>query len=421
MSWPRRWVYHGFCRMLVLAHRFALRVGDWFAPRDPRVPELGGLNLLLTGTIHSDNWIRAHLRPLAMARPCRQVTFVTTTRFAEIDRVRAVYPPRWLVRAMGSVAARCVVLAWLAVRERPDFVGGFHLLVNALIAQVIARVIGARSVYFCVAGVDEVADGGCRAENRVFGRMETRDRFVEAHLLRAIAAFDLVITMGTGAAEYFRRHGLSGECHVVAGGIDSGQYNPSRGSRLSDVVAVGRLVEIKRLDILLEAIALVVRRQPRLTATLVGDGPLRSGLEQMARALHLEHCVRFAGFQPDVSPWLAQAKLYVLSSDSEGVPLALMEAMMSGLPVVATDVGDIRDLVENGVCGFLVPRRTPAELAQRIVHLLADESRLAGFGQQARIAALRYDTGRVTLQWEAILARFVSASQPATTTPSIGG
>jgi glycosyltransferase involved in cell wall biosynthesis len=409
----RRWIYHGLCRSVVLAHRTALRVADWVGPRAGRPPDPSGLHLLLTGTIHSDNWIRAHLLPLAAARACRQVTMVTTTRFGQMDRVRAVYPPHWLVRIVGPVAARGIVFFGLAVREKPDLVGGFHLLVNGLLAQVTARWIGARSVYFCVAGADEAADGGCRAENPFFGRMETKDRFVEAHLLRAVAAFDLVITMGTGAAEYFRRQGIRAYCQVVAGGIDSSQYNVSREPPRSDIVVVGRLAEIKRLDVFLEAMALVVRRLPQVTATLVGDGPLRGELEGMVRRLHVDHRVRFAGFHADVRLWLAQSRLYVLSSDSEGLPLALMEAMMSGLPVVATDVGDIRDLVKDGVSGFVVPRRDPALLAERIVEILADEARRAEFGRQARVAALPYDVGNTTRMWETILARFASPGQPA--------
>jgi len=338
---------------------------------------------------------------------------VTTTRLGEIPGVRAVHPPRWLVRVAGKAGARCIVLFWLAARDKPDLVGGFHLLVNALAAQVAARWSGARSVYFCVAGADEAAGGGFRAENPVFGRMETPDRFVEAHLLRAVAAFDLLITMGTGAAGYFRARGLRGECHVVAGGIDGTRCEPASGTPPADIVVVGRLAPIKRLDVFVEAMALVRLRLPRVAATLVGDGPERRRLEEEARRFRVDDRLRFVGFHRDVGPWLAAARLCVMSSDSEGVPLALVEAMMSGLPVVATDVGDVRDLVEDGVSGFLVPRRDPAALADRIVEVLEDEARRAELGRRAREAALRHETRRVTAAWEGILARFDAVGEPA--------
>jgi glycosyltransferase involved in cell wall biosynthesis len=432
------------------------------------------VRVLLTGTFHSDSWIRAHLRPLAAARRCREVTLVTTRKLGEIHGVRTVHPPRWLVRVAGDAGARSLVLLWLARRDKPDLVGGFHLLVNALAAQVAARLSGARSVYFCVAGADEVVGGGFRAENPVFGRMETPDRFVEAHLLRAVAAFDLLVTMGTGAAGYFRARGFRGGSYVVAGGVDgipcerdSGRSEPAAttcehdgnpcepdgatcehdgnprepdatmrgpdGSRCeadatnrgsegvprepgvtpADIVVVGRLVPIKRLDVFVEALALACRRLPRVTATLVGDGPERPRLEEAARHFRVNGRLRFAGFRHDVRPWLAASRLCVLSSDSEGVPLALVEAMMSGLPAVATDVGDIRDLVEDGVSGILVPRRDPAALADGIVTALEDETRRAELGRRAREAALRYETRRVSAVWEGILARLDAAGEPA--------
>jgi glycosyltransferase involved in cell wall biosynthesis len=331
---------------------------------------------------------------------------VTTSRLGEIAGVRAVPPPRWLVRLAGDVAARCIVLFWLAARDKPDIVGGFHLLVNALAAQVAARWTGARSLYFCVAGADEAAGGGFRAENPVFGRMQTPDRFVETGLLRAVAAFDLLITMGTGAAGYFRARGFRGACHVVAGGVDGDSCGLGSETPPADIVVVGRLVPIKRLDVFVEAMALVRHRLPGVTATLVGDGPERRRLGDAARRLGVDDRLRFAGFHRDVRPWLATARLCVLSSDSEGLPLALVEAMMSGLPVVATDVGDVGDLVEDGVSGFLVPRRDPQRLADRIVEALGNEARRSELGRRAREAALRYETRQVTAAWEGILARY---------------
>src|SRR5262245_26912966 len=121
---------HFVCRFVVRAHRWAMAVAGWIGPRTARPPDPRGLHLLLTGTIHSDNWIRAHVSPLAAARGCRLVTMVTNTRFQESERVRAVYPPRWLARCVGATGARSLVFLWLALRERPDFVGGFHMLIN---------------------------------------------------------------------------------------------------------------------------------------------------------------------------------------------------------------------------------------------------------------------------------------------------
>ena len=150
---------------------------------------------------------------------------------------------------------------------------------------------------------------------------------------------------------------------------------------------VGRLAAIKRVDLFLAAMAYALPHLPGLTAVVVGDGAERPDLEKRARELGLEGRVRFVGHQVDVGPWLARARALVLSSDSEGLPLSVIEAMTAGLPVVVSHVGDLPDLVENGVNGFLVKERTPEAFSEKIVRLLRDEALRARFSEAARRAA----------------------------------
>jgi len=152
----------------------------------------------------------------------------------------------------------------------------------------------------------------------------------------------------------------------------------------------------------------VAERLPNVKATIVGDGELCNNLERMARELGIEDNVVFAGCQQDVASWLRRAKVFVLTSDSEGLSLSMMEAMMSGLPAVVSDVGDLGDLVESGVNGYLVPRRSPELFAERLVELLSDDKKLAAFSQAARRSALRYETQATIRRWDAILADFRS-------------
>jgi L-malate glycosyltransferase len=111
--------------------------------------------------------------------------------------------------------------------------------------------------------------------------------------------------------------------------------------------------------------------------------------------------VTFVGAVDDVETWLKKSKVFVLTSESEGPPSALMKVMMCGLPAVVADVGD---LVEDGVNGYLVAPRTPGQFADRIVHLLRDELRRLDLSRAARKAALANDMRRVAGQWETILS-----------------
>jgi glycosyltransferase involved in cell wall biosynthesis len=331
------------------------------------------------------------------------VRVVTVSPLPPVDKVEAIVPPPWLVRVAGGVGARLLTFMLTGLRDRPDIVGGFHLLLNGLTATLLGRLIGARSLYFCVGGPAEVVDGGLQSENRLFERIEQPDPVVERRLLRAVGACDLVVTMGTRAVQFFRHRGVRTSYHVVAGGIDARRFSAGSEPASFDLVLVGRLAAIKRIDLFLDTVARVKRRRADVRAAVLGDGPGRPGLEARARALGLEGHVVFAGQQADVETWLRRARVFVLTSDTEGLALSMMEAMLCGLPVVVSRVGDLADLVEDGVNGYLVAERTPDAFAAPILELLGDEQRRLAFGAAARRAAERYELSATTRTWDAIL------------------
>ena len=136
------------------------------------------------------------------------------------------------------------------------------------------------------------------------------------------------------------------------------------------VTSVGRLAPPKDFRTLLQAVASIRRSGIRLV--LVGDGPERRELEDMAGHLGITDIVEFVGEVDDVPDRLARTDIFVLSSHSEGLPISVLEAMAAGLPVVATDVGGMVELVEDGITGFLVGPGDVSALARRIDELAAD-------------------------------------------------
>lgn len=403
-GWLRRGVMHASLRLLTGTTLVSLALARRLA-RNTRCRHSGpGCRVLLTGTFESTNWIEAHLAPLTAAKACGSVTVVSLRAVPELPKVDVQRPPAWLVRSLGEVPSRLVTFWWLALRMRPCYVGGFHLLINGLVAALVGHLVGARSIYFCVGGPAEVLGGGVQAENRLFGRMETPDAVVERRLVTAIDAFDLVVTMGTSAARFFRERGVRVPIHVVAGGIDGRRFAVEAIAPTDDLVMVGRLAPVKRVDLFLAAMASALQQLPGLTAVVVGDGAERPDLEMRARELGLEGRVRFVGHQVDVAPWLARARALVLSSDSEGLPLSVIEAMTAGLPVVVSHVGDLPDLIDDGVNGFLVKERTAQAFSEKIVTLLGDEALRTRFSEAARRAARNYSIEASARKWDAILA-----------------
>lgn len=116
----------------------------------------------------------------------------------------------------------------------------------------------------------------------------------------------------------------------------------------------------------LKAIAILKEKDPRVRAVIVGDGPLRAELEELSIALGINSVVSFFGFREDALRCLASFDVFCLSSQEEGLGTSLLDAMALGVPIVATQVGGIPDVVQDGVTGTLVPPRDPERLAQAL-------------------------------------------------------
>jgi glycosyltransferase involved in cell wall biosynthesis len=161
------------------------------------------------------------------------------------------------------------------------------------------------------------------------------------------------------------------------------------------LVFVGRIVPIKRLDLLLRAFAQARESEPRLRLAVVGDGDERPELERQAAGLGVAADVLFLGYRRELRPLFAAADVAVLSSDNEGTPVSLIEAAAAGLPAVATDVGGVREVVGEET-GIVVPRGDAAALAGAIAEMAADPQRRERSGRAARQRALsRYGAERL--------------------------
>jgi glycosyltransferase involved in cell wall biosynthesis len=150
------------------------------------------------------------------------------------------------------------------------------------------------------------------------------------------------------------------------------------------LVCTARLSEHKRLDLLLRAIAKLLRDGVGCKCIIVGDGPLREELCEQALGLGLSGHVFFEGFQKDVRPYLQAADAFVLSSATEGLPLSLLEAMACGLPCVVTDVGGTAEVVTDGVHGLVVPPGSAAKIADAIAYLVRHPDERAQMSVMAR-------------------------------------
>jgi glycosyltransferase involved in cell wall biosynthesis len=191
---------------------------------------------------------------------------------------------------------------------------------------------------------------------------------------------DLVVGVGPTSTRSLRDVGLpEGRCATVYNAVDArptrppGDVRDEFGADGADlIVTVGRYVEEKNHRLLLESIALLAKERPRLRALIVGAGPLEADLRRRIADLGLGGVAELTGERSDAVDITAAADVFTLSSSSEGLPLALLEAMALGTPVVATAVGGVGDAVHDERTGLLVPPGDPPKLVSALRRLLDD-------------------------------------------------
>lgn len=185
------------------------------------------------------------------------------------------------------------------------------------------------------------------------------------------------------------------------------------------VLCLARYCEDKDHETLVRSFEYVAARRPRAELWLVGDGPLRTRVRTLATRSPVRGLIRTYPSTPDPRPFFQQASVVVLSSVREGLPNVLLEAMAMGLPVAATAVGGIPDLVVPNETGLLCPPRNPEALGENIATLLADENKRQAMGQNARTRAeTLYSMEAMVRRHEAVFEQVLSGSpKPAPAGP----
>jgi glycosyltransferase involved in cell wall biosynthesis len=309
------------------------------------------------------------LRALCRAGAQPYVLCLTRGEYWE-ERIRSLGVP---VVWVGQARSRWRRLAAIvnAARARPTHILQSHHFYLNLYAVAAARILRVQEVGAIRSNVlSEVRESG-----KLGGSLSLRvPRRIAAN---SRAAVETAAALGVKSARL----------HYLPNVVDTGLFKPAVRSPEDPVrlLIAGRLTGEKRIDRFLSVLAVVSKRtNKKVCAVIAGEGPLRRQLEEQARDLGLAQTVEFAGLVQDLLPYYQSCHIFVLTSDWEGTPNVVLEAMACGLPVVSTRVGGVPEMIRNGETGFLVGGQDHDEMANVLLDLIHSPDRRRVVGCRAR-------------------------------------
>ncbi|MDD5039545.1 MAG: glycosyltransferase [Patescibacteria group bacterium] len=308
-----------------------------------------------------------------------------------IRRFRYMWPSSYERVGYGGGVVSNIRHNVISLLGLPFFLVSF--LVNSVRASRGADIIHAHWVGAGIIGVVVRRFTRARLVVTVHGSdayLSTRNRLFRSISRYVLRRADGVITVAKQQRDIILGLGVNPRrVAVIPNGVSNAEELlriPFADAANHSVVWIGRFTEEKNPRLAIQAFQAVLIHAPDARLTMIGDGPERAPCEALCRKLGIQKSVAFTGAvdKRDVPRQFARHALLMLTSNREGFPLVIIEALAAGRPVVATNVGGVSDIIQDGTAGFVVPPGTPEAIADSIVKLIADPSLRGQFGRHGR-------------------------------------
>jgi L-malate glycosyltransferase len=359
---------------------------------------VGGSGVVATELAHALAKRGHQVHVISSEPPFRWQAGVRGLSFERVD-----VPPYPLFREPQYLLALTNTIARVAEAHRLDIVHAHYAVPHATAAyladQMLATSVVAPRTVTTLHGTDITLIGSDPSYRRVVAFSIERSHGVTA-------------VSNSLKADTIAALGIEHDIRVIPNFLDCAEWRrrPDQGLRErlcppgrfeAVVIHVSNFRPVKRVDIALEVFR-QIRRRVRARFVLVGDGPVRDDIERIIRDYDLDDDVMMAGEQQDLAAWLSASDLFLLPSAQESFGLAALEAMACEVPVVASAVGGLPEIIEDGVTGFVCPPEDVDAMAERGVALLTDRALRASITQAAaEMVRTRYCTDLIVPQYEA--------------------
>lgn len=286
-------------------------------------------------------------------------------------------------------------------KEKPDIVHSHWMVPSGLVGAVCSRTLGTKHL-LTLHGA-----GLFTLEKLPFKRRITRFIVENSDEITVVSSYikERLLNLVSGDL----KEEVQGKLKIIPMGVHTGLFqNEADRETLKSKYAIqskfvllfiGRLVEKKGVSYLIKAMPEIVSKNKNVTLLICGDGPLREELEQLTEKWKLQEFVRFVGYVTgekkidyfSLSDCLIIPSLVTESGDTEGLPVVILEGLAAGKPIIASDVGGVKDVIKDGWNGFLIEQRNPDQIAAKVLELISNGEMRTKFSKNALEASEEYD------------------------------
>lgn len=361
-------------------------------------------------TTFPDSLLKSKFTPLSRVAAIEPITLVCDRPGPPIPNVQYVVPPRWLYGATLHKAIAKLITLFLEVRRRrPTLVMAYTLFPHGISAWLVGRLFRKPVMVHLTGGFIELTVKSELSDNSLVKAMPIFAGAVEALSRSVIKRCDYVMVPGSVTRSFLvETVGVSDDRIVnLHSTVDAERFVVSESPKDFDLVLVASLRGLKRCDLFIETVQLLRAQRPTIRAVIVGDGYSGAALRKLVDEKDLDDHVFFAGFRDDPSEFYHRSQVFLLPSAAEGLSTAVLEGMACGVPAVASDVGDMRDIVIDEVTGYAVrDSDRPEDYADAVLRILENPERCAVMSWNCRdLVAREHSFPQATRKWEALLDR----------------
>lgn len=351
-----------------------------------------GVNLLFSAKMGNGTF-QAKFVPLSMIDDIDNLFIVRKSKGPDIPKCTYIILPKICKNPIFNFIITPLYLSYYAFKYKPKFLIGYHFAMHAPFVYIASKISKVPYI-FCQTG----------AASQTY----LHKPFIKFWVRKILDNASCINTPGKQSRQYWIDQGITSPIQVLHSTIDTNKFiSDPNIEKIYDIVFVGRLDPVKRIPLILHAIAKLVREKKSITlikVAIVGDGPLNDELKNLVIQLELTEEVQFFGFYAEVLPWLQKSKIFVMNSESEGLPVALMEAMSAELICVVPNINNIPSVVTEQITGFMFDKDNQAEFYDKLKFAYEHYNSLTEMRRNARnkiIAEYSYEVA--ISKWKQIL------------------